>query len=76
MKFGEAVEHLKAGGVALREGWHGVDQFIFLVEGATVEGQVFAPYIASNDALGTVSPWLPTAIDVLAEDWSIANADL
>lgn len=71
MNFAETLEHLKTGGVAAREGWNGADQFVFLVPGGEQGGQVFKPYIAINDVRGEISPWTPTAVDLLEEDWIV-----
>lgn len=75
MKFGEIIEEMKNGAVASREGWNGADQFVFLVDGATHNEQVFKPYIAINDVRGDISPWTPTAVDLLEEDWFVARED-
>lgn len=75
MKFGEVIEQLKDGAVASRQSWNGADQFIFLVDGAEHGGQTFKPYIAINDVRGDISPWTPTAVDMLEEDWLIASQE-
>ena len=69
MNFGTTLERLKEGAAASRQGWNGVGQFLFLVDGQTHGDQEFAPYIAINDVRGTISPWTPTAVDLLADDW-------
>ena len=76
MKFGEVIEQLKDGALAAREGWNGADQFVFLVDGATHNEQTFRPYIALNDVRGDISPWTPTAVDMLEEDWYVSRDEV
>lgn len=85
MNFGEALEQVKLGQKICRSGWNGRGMFIYYVPadkyksctpiGDTVadnEGYVsYEPYLAIKNVKGTVSTWVPSINDCLAEDWEI-----
>lgn len=78
LTFGEAVEHLKTGGLVAREGWNGKGMHLFLVFGKDVEPILHQYYelpvqdaIYMKTAQNTLVPWLASQADVLAEDWLI-----
>ncbi|QYW02293.1 hypothetical protein PP740_gp049 [Stenotrophomonas phage Philippe] len=85
MKFGWALEMMKEGHRVHREGWNGKGMFVYYVgpnaypvqtpaaveyfgEGAMVP---YNPYFAIKGVDGTVSVWVPSTGDVLAEDWDL-----
>ena len=84
MNFGQAIEHLKAGGKVARDGWNGKGMFLFLVPGSTFnvnrppllgiypEGTEveYHAHIDMKTAQGYVVPWLASQSDMLAEDWA------
>ena len=87
MKFGEALEELKKGVKVARDGWNGKGMFVFLVPAgrfsaytkaaidiADEDGKVgYNPYFAIKTVNGTVSTWVPSVNDCLAEDWFVMN---
>jgi hypothetical protein len=65
VKFGEAIEVLKAQGTVSREGWNGKNMFLYL---STFDG--FLPCIVMRTTHGYHQPgWLASQADMLAEDW-------
>ena len=83
MNFGKALEQVKQGKKIAREGWNGKGMFVYYVPSnkyksctsignsiADKEGNVsYEPYLAIKNVKGTVSTWVPSINDVLAEDW-------
>lgn len=86
MNFGQAVELLKAGKRVSRAGWNGRGMFVYHVPAASYPAQTgvakeffgedamvpYAAYLAIKNVNGTVSTWVPSVNDVLAEDWEVA----
>ena len=85
MNFGEALIELKNGKKIARTGWNGKNMFVYYVpagsfkpyteianelvnENGTVD---YNPYFAIKNVNGTVSTWVPSVNDCLAEDWYI-----
>lgn len=87
MNFGEAIEALKAGKRVARNGWNGKGMFVYYVpankyKSCTPTGDLLAdengmvkynPYFAIKNVNGTVSTWVPSINDCLAEDWGIVE---
>jgi hypothetical protein len=85
LTFGLAVEALKQGFKAHRAGWNGKGMFVFLVNGSTFnvsrapllgifpEGTEinYRPHIDIKNVDGSISTWVPSIGDVMAEDWAI-----
>jgi hypothetical protein len=88
MDFQEALTALKNGKLMAREGWNGKGMFIFLVPGSTFtvnraplnviypEGTEvkYHGHIDMKTADGYVVPWLCSQTDMLATDWTYADA--
>ena len=84
MNFGRALEATKAGQRISRSGWNGKDMFVYLVPPASYPVQIGAAkthfgenamvpynaYMAIKNVDGTVSTWVPSVNDCLAEDWA------
>ena len=85
MSFGLALEALRKGFKVARKGWNGKNMFLYYVsdgkypaktdiaktisdENGNVE---YCGYIAIKTVQGYVSPWNPSQMDMLAEDWII-----
>ena len=87
MTFGDAVEALKAGQKVARAGWNGKGMFVYYVPAASYPVQTGAAksffgegslvpynaYMAIKNVNDTVSTWVPSVNDVLAEDWEIVQ---
>lgn len=85
LPFGQVIEALKAGKRAARKGWNGQGMFVYYVPAAAYLAQTpvakehfgehayvpYAPYLAIKTAEDTVSTWVPSVSDVLAEDWVV-----
>ncbi len=79
MKFGSALEYLKAGLKVRREGWNGKGMFLFQVDGnrwdftADVGPEIndmdTLPFICMKTADNKLVPWLASQTDLLADDW-------
>jgi len=87
MNFGKALEALKTGKKVAREGWNGKEQFLFIVDGTSLEYSTSAdlsclldkevPHsdvIAIKTTSGVIQVgWLASQTDMLAEDWVIVD---
>lgn len=85
--FGGALTALKLGKKVARTGWNGKGMFVYYVpEGAyspctpiaetlvNEEGLVeYNPYFAIKNVNGSVSTWVPSVNDCLAEDWYVVD---
>lgn len=85
MTFGDTVAALKVGAKVCRTGWNGKGMFVYLVPANSYPAQTAAAksvfgenslvpynaYLAIKNVDGTVSTWVPSINDVLAEDWEI-----
>lgn len=87
MTFGQAIEALKAGQKVARVGWNGKGMFVYYVQANSYPVQTGAAkshfgegamvpynaYMAIKNVNDTVSTWVPSVNDVLAEDWMIIS---
>ena len=85
MTFGLAIEALKKGLRVARAGWNGKGMFVYLVPPASYPAQTGAAkahfgegamvpynaYMAIKNVNETVSTWVPSVNDCLAEDWEV-----
>ena len=84
--FSEAICYLKKGLRVARNGWNGKGMFLYYVpEGVyparmeAIKGHFkddavpYNSYIAMKTAQDTVSPWVASQTDLLAEDWVIVE---
>lgn len=78
--FGNAIEALKQGKLAAREGWNGKGMYLRLIKGDALTKTIDeltdsnfpvldAIYMKTAD--NKLVPWLASQTDVLAEDWVI-----
>lgn len=68
MTFGEAIEALKEGKFAARNGWNGKAMWLRLQE-PDGDSKMTLPYIYMSTADKEIVPWLASQTDILAEDW-------
>ena len=84
MNFGQAIDAIKRGHKAAREGWNGKNQYIELAskigyinaDGYTVNAEHEAignKAIAFVGTSGVQLGWLASQADMLAEDWKIVE---
>ncbi|WP_208457513.1 Gp49 family protein [Burkholderia vietnamiensis] len=85
--FGAALARLKTGTRIARAGWNGKGQFVYLVPAASYPVQTGAAkahfgegslvpynaYLALKGVDDTVSTWVPSVTDCLAEDWHVVE---
>ena len=81
--FSDALDLLKEGNKLKRQVWSTPDMFIYYVApgkyGITTQVEDFkqtafyGPHLAINIPQGYVLPWIPSQIDLLAEDWVLIN---
>lgn len=85
LNFGEALEALRLGVRVARRGWNGKGMFVYLVPANSYPpatdvareyfgGDRLVPYnayFAIKNVDETVSTWVPSVNDVLAEDWEV-----
>lgn len=83
MEFGAALAAAKAGAKISRAGWNGRGMFVYYVPAAAYPAQTgvakayfgkdamvpYNAYLAIKNVDGTVSTWVPSINDVLADDW-------
>lgn len=82
-RFEEALIYIKGGKKLARATWN--DEFIFLVNGSTFnvnrlpllgiypEGTEinYHAHIDKRESNGMIVPWVPSQVDILADDWQI-----
>lgn len=85
MNFGLAVEAVKKGFKIARKGWNGKGMFVYYVpaseyktmtdvaKGEFGDRAKYNAYLAIKTVGGSVSTWVPSINDVLAEDWEIVK---
>ena len=85
MTFGMAIEAMKQGAKVARAGWNGKGMFIYYVPSASYQAQTgvaksyfgdaamvpYNAYMAIKNVDDTVSTWVPSVNDCLAEDWTV-----
>ena len=85
MNFGKALEALKEGKKVAREGWNGKGMFVYYVPTNTYktvtgvaknhfgDSVTINAYFSIKNVNDTVSTWVPSVNDCLAEDWVIVD---
>lgn len=84
MNFGQAIELLKAGKAVKRDGWNGKGMFVYFVPPGSYPARTgiaqsffgdelvpYNAYFAIKNVDDTVSTWVPSVNDCLAEDWKV-----
>ena len=81
--FADAIRYLKEGYKVAREGWNGKGMFVYYVPANKYKTQTYIaikefgeyadynPYLAIKTAQGSLSTWVPSINDVLANDWRV-----
>ena len=77
MDFGEALHLLKEGKKLAREGWNGKGMFIVFVPSKVINLNEylvkFNQHFVIKNVDGSVSTWVPSVNDCLAEDWYVTD---
>lgn len=87
MNFGQAIEALKNGKKVARKGWNGKGMFVYYVPAGNFKSYTeigksiadgddlvhYNPYFAIKNVNSTVSTWIPSINDCLAEDWYVVE---
>ena len=87
MNFGQALELVKNGKKIYRDGWNGKGMYVYFVPAAKYKRCVEAAsniadendmvqynsYFAIKNVDNSVSTWVPSVNDCLAEDWRIVE---
>lgn len=77
MTFGDALEALKKGKSAHRRGWTGSKVGVKMrLQRPDKHSKMTQPYIYSEYTEGSRVrrvPWMPLQVDILAEDWEVAE---
>lgn len=86
MNFGQALEVLKADRAVARHGWNGRGMFVYLVPAAKYAPSTevargyflgdlvpYNAYFAIKNVDDTISTWVPSVNDCLAEDWKVVE---
>jgi hypothetical protein len=68
--FSNALDDVKLGCTATREGWNGKGQFITM-QRPDENSKMTLPYIYITTVQGDRVPWLASQTDILAEDWKV-----
>ena len=82
MKFGEAIEFVKSGYKASRDGWNGKEQYIELATNISYVNRSGEVVNVNHDAIGNQAiafvgtsgiqlGWLASQADMLANDWIV-----
>ena len=89
LNYGEALNRLKRGMPMARGGWNGRGMFVYYVPAASYPAQTgvakeyfgedalvpYNEYLAIKNASGSVSTWVASINDQMAEDWYVVNLD-
>lgn len=87
LDFGDAIRFMRDGKRVSRVGWNGKGMFVYLVPPASYPVQTGAAkeffgegslvpynaYMAIKNVDDTVSTWVPSVNDCLAEDWLVVG---
>ena len=70
--FGESIRLLKTGIRVCRSGWNGRGMWLGL-QTPDAHSKMGEPYIYLSTVTGKLVPWNPNNLDMLAEDWQVAD---
>lgn len=85
LTFGFALDALQDGKKVARKGWNGKDMYVYYVPSAEYKactevarqefGEMvpYEPYFAIKNVKGTISTWVPSINDCLADDWEVVE---
>lgn len=84
MNFGQALDVIRSGRRLARAGWNGKGMWLCIVwadewrtsvgpSATSVPRAHRLPWIAMKTADDGLVPWLPSQVDLLAEDWEVVS---
>lgn len=90
LHFGDAIDRLKRGMAVARRGWNGVGMFVYHVPANAYPAQTgvakqyfgenalvpYNEYLAIKNVDGTVSTWVASINDMMAQDWYVVNVNM
>lgn len=74
MEFGAALQEVMGGESVRRVGWHGKDQYVFLLraDGRVALGMRVLDCLAVRTVDGCIQPgWVASQVEMLAHDWEV-----
>jgi hypothetical protein len=71
LSFGLAIEAAKLGKKIARTEWNEEGTYVALVEGKDSPPHKWNPYFVITSVNGSLSTWVPSVNDCLADDWMI-----
>ena len=72
MKFGTAIEKLRAGLKVSRKGWNGKGMYLML-QVPDKNSKMKQPYIFIVPDENSLVPWVASQVDILGEDWVVVK---
>jgi len=72
MKFGTAIEKLRAGLKVSRKGWNGKGMYLML-QVPDKNSKMKQPYIYIVPDENSLVPWVASQVDILGEDWVVVK---
>jgi len=72
MKFGTAIEKLRAGLKVSRKGWNGKGMYLML-QVPDKNSKMKQPYIYIVPDENSLVPWTASQTDILGEDWVVVK---
>ncbi|EHR37138.1 DUF2829 domain-containing protein [Facklamia languida] len=73
MNFESILPQIKAGQKAVRQGWSGAEEYIYLIGQSLIDNQPMTPFLVIQVTGEGLSMFQPTVCDLLAEDWVIVD---
>lgn len=84
--FGQALEHMKTGGYAMREGWNGKEQYLSIGHNIRYDNRYGETFPADHQTMGSRAiifhgttgvqvGWLASQADLLSEDWVLLKGE-
>lgn len=71
MTFETILPELKRGAKVIREGWHGLEEYVRLQDAMALDGETLTPYFVIKVTGEGYTVFTPTVCDILATDWKV-----
>ncbi|MCW6676337.1 DUF2829 domain-containing protein [Aerococcaceae bacterium NML180378] len=73
MTFETILPELKRGAKVIRQGWHGLEEYVCLKQETILDGETLTPYFVIKVTGEGYTMFTPTVCDILANDWEIVQ---